>query len=385
MNTICTDRLPCLRSHCDALAAAIAQRLRRRRPRSRCRVAPTARRGSPRRGSFVAVAWGAAANGKGDIFLAVSRDGGHTFSTPVRVNAVEGDARISGEIAPRVALRPASSGSDPRDHRDVECEGRHDADPDGALARRRPHVRRRDESADQGRDRRSRLAGVGARCARRAAHDLARSSRDGRGQGGGRSFRAQGRARRRRHGAEVGALLRRRRRARARAVQGRLLLLQDRDGDRDRRARSTRPGATCSPATCATWASRCRATAARPSRRSTRVNQDGWSIQGCPDDGPAMAVDAKGTVHLVWPTVQERAGRDPLRDVAERRRVLDAGARADAGRAEAVASADRRRRPRPRVRRVGRGPRRRRGARRSRRSADRTPPDDPRRSRRRIR
>ena len=35
-----------------------------------------------------------------------------------------------------------------------------------------------------------------------------------------------------------------------------------------------------------------------------RVNQDGWSINGCPDDGPAMAVDAKGVVHLVWPTVQ---------------------------------------------------------------------------------
>jgi hypothetical protein len=34
-----------------------------------------------------------------------------------------------------------------------------------------------------------------------------------------------------------------------------------------------------------------------------RVNQDGWSINGCPDDGPAMAVDVKGTVHLVWPTV----------------------------------------------------------------------------------
>ena len=40
----------------------------------------------------------------------------------------------------------------------------------------------------------------------------------------------------------------------------------------------------------------------------TRVNQDGWSIQGCPDDGPAMAVDAKGTVHLVWPTVQNEQG-----------------------------------------------------------------------------
>jgi hypothetical protein len=39
-----------------------------------------------------------------------------------------------------------------------------------------------------------------------------------------------------------------------------------------------------------------------------RVNQDGWSIQGCPDDGPAMAVDAKGTVHLVWPTVKDEQG-----------------------------------------------------------------------------
>ena len=39
-----------------------------------------------------------------------------------------------------------------------------------------------------------------------------------------------------------------------------------------------------------------------------RVNQDGWSIQGCPDDGPAMAVDAKGTVHLVWPTVKNEQG-----------------------------------------------------------------------------
>jgi hypothetical protein len=39
-----------------------------------------------------------------------------------------------------------------------------------------------------------------------------------------------------------------------------------------------------------------------------RVNQDGWSIQGCPDDGPAMAVDAQGTVHLVWPTVKDEQG-----------------------------------------------------------------------------
>ena len=34
-----------------------------------------------------------------------------------------------------------------------------------------------------------------------------------------------------------------------------------------------------------------------------RVSEDGWAINGCPDDGPAIAVDAKGSAHLVWPTV----------------------------------------------------------------------------------
>jgi hypothetical protein len=34
-----------------------------------------------------------------------------------------------------------------------------------------------------------------------------------------------------------------------------------------------------------------------------RVHQDNWSLAGCPDDGPAMAVDHTGTIHLVWPTV----------------------------------------------------------------------------------
>jgi hypothetical protein len=34
-----------------------------------------------------------------------------------------------------------------------------------------------------------------------------------------------------------------------------------------------------------------------------RVHEDAWSIKGCPDDGPAMTVDAEGRVHLVWPTM----------------------------------------------------------------------------------
>jgi hypothetical protein len=34
-----------------------------------------------------------------------------------------------------------------------------------------------------------------------------------------------------------------------------------------------------------------------------RVSEDRWQLAGCPDDGPAMAVDAGGVAHLVWPTV----------------------------------------------------------------------------------
>lgn len=34
-----------------------------------------------------------------------------------------------------------------------------------------------------------------------------------------------------------------------------------------------------------------------------RVSQDDWKLSGCPDDGPALAVDLRETVHLVWPTL----------------------------------------------------------------------------------
>lgn len=37
-----------------------------------------------------------------------------------------------------------------------------------------------------------------------------------------------------------------------------------------------------------------------------RVSEDRWStIAGCPDDGPALAVDSQNRVHVVWPTVIE--------------------------------------------------------------------------------
>jgi hypothetical protein len=34
-----------------------------------------------------------------------------------------------------------------------------------------------------------------------------------------------------------------------------------------------------------------------------RVSQDNWELNGCPEDGPAMAVDESGVIHLAWATL----------------------------------------------------------------------------------
>jgi hypothetical protein len=38
-----------------------------------------------------------------------------------------------------------------------------------------------------------------------------------------------------------------------------------------------------------------------------RVSEDGWQIRGCPEDGPAMAADGNGRADLVWPTLVSSA------------------------------------------------------------------------------
>jgi hypothetical protein len=39
-----------------------------------------------------------------------------------------------------------------------------------------------------------------------------------------------------------------------------------------------------------------------------RVSEDKWQLEGCPDDGPSMAVDARGAAHIVWPAVVTEKG-----------------------------------------------------------------------------
>jgi len=57
-------------------------------------------------GGFVAAVWSASLpSGETDIYAAASSDSGRTFSAPVRVNSVAGDARVNGEQPPRLALK----------------------------------------------------------------------------------------------------------------------------------------------------------------------------------------------------------------------------------------------------------------------------------------
>lgn len=58
-------------------------------------------------GRFVAAVWSASTEaGVTDIYAAVSRDTGATFSPPTRVNSTPGAARVNGEQPPRVSLVP---------------------------------------------------------------------------------------------------------------------------------------------------------------------------------------------------------------------------------------------------------------------------------------
>jgi hypothetical protein len=34
-----------------------------------------------------------------------------------------------------------------------------------------------------------------------------------------------------------------------------------------------------------------------------RLSDDGWKIDACPDDGPAMTADGHGVIYVTWPTM----------------------------------------------------------------------------------
>ncbi len=46
-----------------------------------------------------------------------------------------------------------------------------------------------------------------------------------------------------------------------------------------------------------------RSTDGRTFAPPARVSEDNWMLDGCPENGPSLAVDARDRVHVVWPTL----------------------------------------------------------------------------------
>ena len=258
-------------------------------------------------GSFVAVTWGAAANGKGDVFLAVSRDSGRTFAAPVRVNSIGGDARISGEIAPRVALMARSGVPDPLitvtwNAKDGTTQIRTARSRDGGRTFvDEMNLQTKGAIGDRGwqastLDARGALHTIWLDHRAMAADKTAGDHSQHKGEHDGVAM----------------------------AQKSGLYYAADGMPERElfkgvcyccKTAMATGPKGEIYAAWRHVFAGNMRDMGFTMSRDGgktfaplMRVNQDGWSIQGCPDDGPAMAVDAKGTVHLVWPTVKDEQG-----------------------------------------------------------------------------
>ncbi|MEP6592642.1 MAG: sialidase family protein [Acidobacteriota bacterium] len=273
-------------------------------------------------GTFVAVTWAArSAEGVTDIYAATSRDDGRTFTEPVQVNRTAGEASVSGEQPPRVALVPRP-GSGPSVVVVWTAKG-----------------------------------SAGTRLVSARSNDGGRAfgpvrAVPGTDASGNRGWESIGIGRNK----EVVALWLDHRAVPARTPAGTAM-----NGEHQHGAAAHTPGDSVAraqlsqlffatlddPASAHAIASGvcycCKTSVATGSDGSifaawrqvypgnirdiavtrskdggahfappVRVSEDNWAIDGCPENGPALAVDGMNTVHVVWPTlVQDPAATEP--------------------------------------------------------------------------
>lgn len=263
-------------------------------------------------GRFVVITWGAATNeGPTDIYAAASRDGGRTFSSPTRVNDVTSQASLSGEQPPRVTLVPRAR-----------------QDPSMVVvwtAKATSGTRLLSARSDNGGKSFARaLALPGSDGPGNRGWEATATDRDGRvvamwldhgelAEGGAVAMshsehqhaavgahQADGVAR-----AQLSKLFFARLDSAdsARAVTGgvcyccKTAIATGADGSVYAAWRHVYPGNIRDIAF----------TVSRDGGRTfappTRVSDDRWALDGCPENGPAMAVDRSGRIHIVWPTL----------------------------------------------------------------------------------
>jgi hypothetical protein len=259
------------------------------------------------RGDAVVISWGAQREGRWNVYVATSRNGGASFSQPVRVNRVDGDARVNGEIAPRVALVNRSGQANP----EVVVAWNARGTTTGILLA---------TSTDFGR---SFSDGEPLQTAAaegdRGWHALA-IDREGTAHTIWLDHRGLAEARRRTSASHS---------ATDRAAMDGVAMARNSTLRYAARGRSRVEDRRVVPGVCyccktalvstskgllAAWRhvyegnmrDIAYAWIDRPvADPPARISRDGWSLNGCPDDGPALAVDSDDRVHAVWPTVEQ--------------------------------------------------------------------------------
>ncbi|MEO8258122.1 MAG: sialidase family protein [Acidobacteriota bacterium] len=275
-------------------------------------------------GQLVAVGWGATAkDGPTDVFVAVSRNAGGSFSAPVRVNDAAGAASLSGEQPPRIALVPRS-GRDPsivvvwtskaaggtrllqaRSDDGGRSFGRASPVPGGDGAGNRGW-----QSTAIDRDGHVVAAWLDHRELAGSARQGPPMHHEGQQHTGHADPAADGSARAQLSKLYVGRLDGS---DTPRVLTGgvcyccKTAVASGSDGSLFAAWRHVYPGNVRDIAF----------TVSRDGGRTfaapVRVSEDRWVLDGCPENGPAMAADAANRLHLVWPTLVDSPapGREP--------------------------------------------------------------------------
>ena len=256
-------------------------------------------------GDLLAVAFSATADsGASDIYAAVSRNGGRTFGAPVRVNDVAGDARVNGEQPPRISLRDSRisivwTSKGPKGTRLLQSRS-----GDGKTFTRAELVPGTDAAGNRG------WENADSRYAVWLDHrELAQdeSTMTVMHHQHASVSKPDGVAMAQKSQLFFASLDDS---VAPHAVTGgvcyccKTALAESGDGAIYLAWRHVYPGNFRDIAF--TLSHDGGKTFAPP----VRVSEDKWMLEGCPDDGPAMAIDAQKRIHLVWPTLIAEPGDD---------------------------------------------------------------------------
>ena len=264
-------------------------------------------------GHVVAVAWGAATpQGSTDVYAAVSRDGGRTFEPPSRVNDVDGNASLGGEQPPHVALVPRAG-----------------ARPDVVVvwtAKSPSGTRLLSARSTDGGTTFSRAAPLpGGEAPGNRGWESAAVDREGKVVAvwlDHRELAAASTTMNHDHSAASGTAASAPKPDGAVRAQSSKLYFSRLNDPASARAIASGVCYCCKTSVTATSDGSIYAvwrhvypgnlrdiafTASHDGGRTfappARVSEDGWAIDGCPENGPTVAAGAGGTVSVVWPTL----------------------------------------------------------------------------------